>query len=97
MNSGEESALPMVSSLSSVSKKVRGHRVAGLHLKEDFSSLWLITYKKCIFSQGTKLLSWRSASGILPHDVHMEEEVQVKVQVEEEKIGETHGGEQGEE
>ena len=30
-------------------------------------------------------------------DVHMEEEVQVKVQAEEEKIGETHGREQDEE
>ena len=28
---------------------------------------------------------------------HMEEEVQVKVQIEEERIGETHGKEQGEE
>ena len=32
-----------------------------------------------------------------PDDVHMEEEVQVKVQVEEEEIGETRGKEQGEE
>ena len=33
-----------------------------------------------------------------PDEVHMEEEeVQVKVQVEEEEIGETHGEEQGEE
>ena len=35
--------------------------------------------------------------GYCPHDVHMEEEVQLKVQVEEERIGETHGKEQGEE
>ena len=32
-----------------------------------------------------------------PDDVHMEEEVQLKVPVEEECIGETHGKEQGEE
>ena len=32
-----------------------------------------------------------------PDDDHMEEEVQLKVQVEEERIGETHGKEQGEE
>ena len=32
-----------------------------------------------------------------PDDDHMEEEVQLKVQVEEEGIGETHGKEQGEE
>ena len=30
-------------------------------------------------------------------DDHMEEEVQLRVQVEEEEIGETHGKEQGEE
>ena len=35
--------------------------------------------------------------GYCPDDVHIEEEVQVKVQVEEEEIGETHGKEQGEE
>ena len=35
--------------------------------------------------------------GCCPDDVHMEEEVQVKVQVEEEEIGETHGKAQGEE
>ena len=35
--------------------------------------------------------------GYCPDDVHMEEEVQLKVQVEEERIGETHGKEQGEE
>ena len=32
-----------------------------------------------------------------PSDDHMEEEVQLKVQVEEERIGETHGKEQVEE
>ena len=32
-----------------------------------------------------------------PDDAHMEEEVQPKVQVEEEEIGETHGKEQSEE
>ena len=32
-----------------------------------------------------------------PDDGHMEEEVQLKVQVEEEEIRETHGKEQGEE
>ena len=32
-----------------------------------------------------------------PDDGHMEEEVQLRVQVEEEKIGETHREEQGEE
>ena len=36
--------------------------------------------------------------GYCPEEVHMEEEgVQVKVQVEQEDIGETHGREQGEE
>ena len=35
--------------------------------------------------------------GYCPDDVHMEEEVQVKVQVEEEEIGEKHGREQDEE
>ena len=36
--------------------------------------------------------------GYCPAEVHMEEEgVQVKVQAEEEEIGETHGREQGEE
>ena len=35
--------------------------------------------------------------GYCPDDVHMEEEVQVKVQVEEEEIGEKHGKEPGEE
>ena len=32
-----------------------------------------------------------------PDDGHMEEEIQLKVQVEEERIGDTHGKEQGEE
>ena len=32
-----------------------------------------------------------------PDDDHMEEEVQLKIQVEKEGIGETHGKEQGEE
>ena len=32
-----------------------------------------------------------------PDDDHMEEEVQLRVQVEEEEIGETHGEEQGKE
>ena len=32
-----------------------------------------------------------------PDDAHMEEEVQVSVQVEEDRIGETHGKERGEE
>ena len=35
--------------------------------------------------------------GYCPDDDHMEEEVQLKVQVEEDRIGETHGKEQGEE
>ena len=35
--------------------------------------------------------------GYCPDDVHMEEEVLLKVQVEEERIGETHGKEQSEE
>ena len=36
--------------------------------------------------------------GYFPDEVHMEEEeIQVKVQVEEEETGETHGKEQGEE
>ena len=35
--------------------------------------------------------------GYFPDDVHMEEEVQLKFQVEAERIGETHGKEQGEE
>ena len=35
--------------------------------------------------------------GYCPDDGHMEEEVQLKVQVEEEKTGETHGKEQSEE
>ena len=50
-----------------------------------------------VFGQGARLLSWRSASGILPDDDHMEEEVQVEVRVEEERIGETHGEEKNEE
>ena len=35
--------------------------------------------------------------GHYPDDVHMEEEVQLKVQSEEERKGEKHGKEQGEE
>ena len=35
--------------------------------------------------------------GYCPDDGHMEEEVQLKVQVEEERIGEKQGKEQGEE
>ena len=35
--------------------------------------------------------------GYCPDDGHMEEEVQLKVQVEEGRIGEKHGREQGEE
>ena len=35
--------------------------------------------------------------GYCPDEVHMEDEVQLRVQVEEEEIGETHGKEQGEE
>ena len=35
--------------------------------------------------------------GYCPDDAHTEEEIQLKVQVEEERIGETHGKEQGEE
>ena len=58
----------------------------------------LITCRRRVIDQKARLLSWRSASGILSDEVHMEEEgVQVQVQSEEEEIGETHGREQGEE
>ena len=55
--------------------QVRGHRVAGLPLEEDFSSLWvveivkdvgLITSERRVIGQRARLLIWRSASGILP-------------------------------
>ena len=55
-------------------KQVRGHRVAGLLLEEDFSSLWvvevvrdvgLISCGRSEFCQGAKLLVWRSGSGYL--------------------------------
>ena len=48
-------------------KQVRGHHVAGLLLEEDLSSLWVvITCERGVFGQGTRLLIWRRASGILP-------------------------------
>ena len=52
----------------------------------------LITCERGVFGQGARLLSWRC-----PDDGHMDEEVQLKVQVEEEKIGETHVKEHSEE
>ena len=64
---------------------------------EIVKDVGLITCEMCIIGQRARLLSWRSA-GYCPNEVHMEEEeVQVKVQVEEEQKGETHGREQGEE
>ena len=77
MNSGEESALPMVSSSSSASHKYEGIAsfVAGLLLEDDFGSLrvvevvkelGLITCGRSEFCQGAKVLVWRSGSGYLP-------------------------------
>ena len=56
----------------------------------------LITCDRGVVGQGARLLIWRSASGLFPDDGHMEEEVQLRVQVEEE-VGETHRKEQGKE
>ena len=61
---------------------------------EIVKDVGLTTCERGIIGQKARLLSWRSASGILPRGME-EEEVQVKVQVEEEEIGETHGEELG--
>ena len=88
MNTGEESALPMVSASSSASNMYEGT----LSLEEDFSSLrevevvrelGLITCERGVFGQGPD----SSVGGVpvvnCPDVDHMEEEVQVSVQVEE--------------
>ena len=53
--------------------------------------LGLVTCERGVFGQGTRL----SVGGVpvvnCPDDDHMEEEVQLRVQVGEEGIGETHG------
>ena len=72
-------------------------------MEEDFSSLSvvevvkdfrLITCERDDFGHSS---NGGVPVGYCPDDVHMEEEVQLKVQVEEERIGETLGKEQGEE
>ena len=60
--------------------------------------IWAI----CVFVRGAISAKGPDSSvggmpvGYCPDDVHMQEEVQLKVQVEEERIGETHREEQGE-
>ena len=72
MNSGEESALPMVVVTDLRVKQVRGPGVAGGPLEDHFSGLrvvevvkelGLIACERSEFGQGARLLSWRSASG----------------------------------
>ena len=51
-----------------------------------------------LLAKGSDFSIGRMPVGYCPGEVHMEEEgVQVKVQAEEEEIGETHGREQSEE
>ena len=105
MNRGAESALPMVSSSSSVSNKYEGAASLDCAWKKNpvVSGSWM----------SSRTLGSKPARGVFsadgpdssvggvpvvhcPDDDHMEEEVQLRVQVEEE-IGESHGKEQGEE
>ena len=112
MNSGEESAFPMVSSSSFRVTQVRGLRifVAGFLLEDFFSSLRvvevvkelrLITCGRSAHRQGcnTPHLG-EGAAGVSLGVVHMEEGVQVRVQVEcgREEVGdrEKHGERQNE-
>ena len=73
MNSGEESALPMVSSSSSASNKYEGPasldcswmKISVVSEKSK-SSGRLITCERVFSGLGVRLLIWQSASGILP-------------------------------
>ena len=64
---------------------------------EVVRELRLITCERVFWAKGPD----SSFGGVpvenCPDDDHMEEEVQVSVQVEEEEIGETHGKEKGKE
>ena len=64
---------------------------------EVVKDVGLITCERCDFGQGADSSVGGVPVGYCSYDNHMEEEVQLKVQVEEEMIGETHGKEQGEE
>ena len=87
-------------------KQVQGYRVAGLLLEENFSCLWvveivkdvgLITCERGDFGQGPDSSVGGVPVGYCTDGGHMEEEVQLKVQVEEERTSETHEKEQSEE
>ena len=103
MNSGEESALPMVSSSSSASNKYEGTASLDCSWKKIsvVSEWWKssgMLGSQPVFSAKVPDSSFGGVPVVYcPDDDHMEEEVQLKVQVEEEKIGETHGKEKGEE
>ena len=86
--------------------QVRGHLGAGLLLEDDFSSLRVVevvkelrltTCERGVFGQGARLSVGGVPAVYCSDDDHMEEEVQLRVQVEEEGMGETHGKGQGEE
>ena len=110
MNSGEESAFPMVSSSSSASHKYEG--TASLSL--DSSGKMISVVSELWKSSGSLGSSVRGVNSAREQDssvggdagyvclgaVHMEEEVQDRVHVEvgreEQGIGKTHGKEQSE-
>ena len=104
MNSGEDSAFPMVSLSSSASHKHEG----SVSLSPD--SPWKWKSSRSLGSQpvgGVHSAKWQDSSlgggaGVICFGVvHVEEEVQVRVQVEVEREevgdGETHGESQNEE
>ena len=105
MNSGEESALPLVSSSSSASNKYEGTASLDSSWKmisvEVVRELGLITCERVFLAKGPDSSFGGVPVGNCLDDDHKEEEVQVRVQIEvegeEQGIGETHGKEQGEE
>ena len=75
MNSGEDRAIPMVSSSSSASNKYEG----------SVRDVGLITCGRTVYCQRARLLSWRSHM-----ERGVQVTVQVDVGIEEQGEGETH-------
>ena len=71
MNSGEDSAFPMVSSSSSASCNYEGIKSLDCSMRkisvvEIVKDVGLITCERRVIGQRARLFIWRSASGILP-------------------------------
>ena len=94
----------MVSSSSSVSSKYEGtasldcpwKKISAVSKKWKSSGMLVSDPVRGTFSVKVSDSSVGGVPvGYCPDEVHMEEEVQLKVQVEEKRIGEAHGKEQG--